>query len=241
MRHLFLEESSIIENDGEWLHEMASNNTVLEHLNFYMTDLTRVSSGDLERIARRCPSLASVKISECDISDLIGFFRAAVSLEEFAGGSFSEPPGQVGEGIFNEQLERYGGVSFPKRLSGLGITYLGKAEMPIIYPVASRLKKLDLLYALLDTESHCILLQRCPNLEFLEVNPKDVLTHFITAYTSVSCAHEFYMLLYLVCNRLYNLVSIRKPCFSVLTLSVICVVSPYPLNFISCLFFLLQY
>ncbi|KAG8380789.1 hypothetical protein BUALT_Bualt06G0052700 [Buddleja alternifolia] len=168
MRTLFMEENSIIEHDGKWLHELAMNNTVLENLNFYMTDLMKVRSEDLELIAKRCPSLASMKISDCDISDLIGFFRAATSLEEFGGGSFSEPPGQVGEGVFNEQLERYGSVVLPPRLCRLGLTYLGKTELPIVYPVASKLKKLDLLYALLDTEGHCQLLQRCPNLEFLE-------------------------------------------------------------------------
>ncbi|KAL0402873.1 UNVERIFIED_CONTAM: Coronatine-insensitive protein 1, partial [Sesamum radiatum] len=168
LRTLFLEESTITENDGEWLHQLALNNTVLEHLNFYMTYLTRVRAGDIELIARRCPSLASIKISDCDISDLTGFFRAAASLEEFGGGSFSESPGRADENFPNEQLERYASVAFPPRLSGLGLTYLGKAEMPIVYPVASKLKKLDLLCALLDTESHCQLLQRCPNLEFLE-------------------------------------------------------------------------
>ncbi|XP_073042277.1 coronatine-insensitive protein 1-like [Primulina eburnea] len=168
LRVLIMEESGIVENDGEWLHELASNNTVLETLNFYMTDLTKVRSEDLELIARRCPSLISIKISDCDLSGLVGFFRATSSLEEFAGGSFSEPPGQVGEGVFNVQLQRYGAVALPSRLCCLGLTYLGKAELPIIYPVASKLKKLDLLYALLDTEAHCTLLQKCPNLELLE-------------------------------------------------------------------------
>lgn len=168
LRVLIMEESGIVEKDGEWLHELASNNTVLETLNFYMTDLTKVRSEDLELIARRCPSLISMKISDCDLSDLVGFFRVTSSLEEFAGGSFSEPPGQVGEGVFNVQLRRYGAVALPSKLCCLGLTYLGKAELPIIYPVASKLKKLDLLYALLDTEAHCILLQKCPNLELLE-------------------------------------------------------------------------
>ncbi|KAL6580339.1 Coronatine-insensitive protein 1 [Orobanche minor] len=168
LRSLFLEESSITENDGQWFHELASNSTVLESLNFYMTELMQVSSGDLELIARRCPSLTSMKISDCDISDLIVFFKAAASLEEFGGGSFSDPPGQGGEGVSNGQLERYGGFVFPPRLCRLALTYMGNTDMPILYPVASRLKKLDLLYALLDTEGHCLLLPRCPNLEILE-------------------------------------------------------------------------
>ncbi|KAL8552092.1 hypothetical protein ACS0TY_000956 [Phlomoides rotata] len=168
LRNLFMEESSIVEKDGEWLHELAMNNTVLECLNFYMTDLAKVKTSDLELIARRCPSLASLKISDSDISDLVGFFKAALSLEEFGGGSFSEPPGQVGEGVSDEQLEKYANVAFPPRLCRLGLTYLGNREMPMLFPFASRLKKLDLLYALLDTEGHVQLLQRCPNLEILE-------------------------------------------------------------------------
>ncbi|CAA0836732.1 Coronatine-insensitive protein 1 [Striga hermonthica] len=168
LRSLFLEESSITENDGQWLHVLAQNNKVLESLNFYMTELMQVSSSDLEMIARNCPSLTTMKISDCDISDLVGFFKAATSLEEFCGGSFSDPPGQVGEVVYNEQLERYGGAAFPPKLCRLALTYLGNTDMPILYPIASRLKRLDLLYALLDTEGHCLLLQRCPNLEILE-------------------------------------------------------------------------
>lgn len=182
MRTLSMEESMIVENDGEWLHELASNNTVLETLNFYMTDLTRVRPGDIELIARRCTSLAKVKISDCDLSHLVGFFRAAASLEEFSGGSFSMPPEQIGEGVFGDHLGIYAAVSFPPKLSGVGLTYLGVAEMPIIYPVASKLRKLDLLYSLLDTESHCELVRRCPNLEFLEVKLLRHLSNLISHY-----------------------------------------------------------
>lgn len=162
LKVLSVEESGIKgEKDGEWLHQLACNNTVLENLNCYNTDEPlQVTFRDIELIARRCPSLTSVKISDGDISDMIGFFGAATSLEEFAGGSFGEHP-------FNE--EKYAAFAFPPRLCRLGITFLGNAEMPILYPIASRLKKLDLLYAMLDTEGHCQLLQRCPNLEFLEV------------------------------------------------------------------------
>jgi hypothetical protein len=42
LKTLFLEEGSIIESDSEWLHELALSNTVLETLNFYMTDLAQV-------------------------------------------------------------------------------------------------------------------------------------------------------------------------------------------------------
>ncbi|XP_052193627.1 coronatine-insensitive protein 1-like [Diospyros lotus] len=156
LKTLFLEESSIVEKDGEWLHQLALNNTVLETLNFYMTDLVKVRFQDLELIARNCRSLVSVKISDCELLDLVGFFRAADALEEFGGGSFSELP------------ERYSSMSFPRRLCCLGLTYMGRNEMSIVFPFASSLRRLDLLYALLDTDDHCLLIQKCPNLEVLE-------------------------------------------------------------------------
>ncbi|KAJ8764007.1 hypothetical protein K2173_004882 [Erythroxylum novogranatense] len=156
LRTLFLEENSILEKDGDWLHALAVNNTVLETLNFYMIDLSKIRYEDLELIARNCPSLVSVKISDCEILELVNFFRSASALEEFCGGSF------------NEQPDRYNVVIFPEKLCRLGLTYMGRNEMPIVFPFASHLKKLDLLYALLDTEDHCDLIQRCPNLEVLE-------------------------------------------------------------------------
>ncbi|PSS34492.1 Coronatine-insensitive protein [Actinidia chinensis var. chinensis] len=159
LRTLFLEESSIgsiDEKDGEWLHELALNNHVLETLNFYMTDLVQVRFQDLELIARNCRSLVSVKISDCELLDLVGFFRAATALQEFGGGSV------------NEQPERYSSLSFPPKLCCLGLTYTGQNTRPIIFPFAWLLTRLDLLYALLDTDDHCLLIQRCPNLEVLE-------------------------------------------------------------------------
>lgn len=156
-----MEESSIDEKDGKWLHELALNNTVLEILNFYMTDLVRISFEDLELISRNCRSLVSIKVSDCEILNFLCFFRAANALEEFCGGSFSG------------QADKYSSVLFPPKLCRLGLTYMGKNEMPIIFPFAPQLKKLDLLYALLDTEDHCMLIQRSPNLEVLEVDSQN--------------------------------------------------------------------
>ncbi|TYG78798.1 hypothetical protein E1A91_D02G089000v1 [Gossypium mustelinum] len=156
LRTLFLEDSSIIEKDGRWIHEIAMNNSVLETLNFYMTDLVKVSFEDLQLIARNCRNLVSVKISDCEILDLVGFFHAAAVLEEFNGGPFYDQP------------DGYAAVTFPSRLCRLGLTYMGKNEMPIVFPFAPLFKELDLLYALLDTEDHCLLIQRCPNLEVLK-------------------------------------------------------------------------
>ncbi|KAE9598752.1 putative leucine-rich repeat domain, L domain-containing protein [Lupinus albus] len=156
LRVLVLEESSIVEHDGQWLHELALNNTVLETLNFYLTDIAEVIIQDLELLAKNCPKLVAVKITDCEILDLKNFFRYASALEEFSGGAYNEEP------------ERYSSVSLPAKLCRLGLTYIGKNELPIVLVYAAVLKKLDLLYAMLDTEDHCVLIQRCPNLEVLE-------------------------------------------------------------------------
>ncbi|KAL9332586.1 hypothetical protein ACSQ67_002196 [Phaseolus vulgaris] len=156
LRVLFLEESSIVENDGEWLHQLALNNTVLEDLNFYLTDIAFIRNQDLELLAKNCPNLVSVKLTDCEILDLVSFFRHASALEEFCGGTYNEEP------------ENYSAISLPPKLCRLGLTYIGKNELPIVFLFAGVLKKLDLLYAMLDTEDHCILFRKCPNLEVLE-------------------------------------------------------------------------
>ncbi|XP_014496267.1 coronatine-insensitive protein 1 [Vigna radiata var. radiata] len=156
LRVLFLEESSIVEKDGEWLHELALNNTVLEDLNFYLTDIACIRNQDLELLARNCPNLVSVKLTDCEILDLVNFFKHASALEEFCGGTYNAEP------------ENYSAISLPAKLCRLGLTYIGKNELPIVFLFAGVLKKLDLLYAMLDTEDHCTLIRKCPNLEVLE-------------------------------------------------------------------------
>lgn len=161
---MFLEESSIAEKDGEWLRILALSNAVLETLNFYMTYLVKFDVEDLERIVKRCKSLTSLKISDCDILSLARFLRAARALQEFAGGSFDDADRDL-----LEQRDKYAAVSFPLRLCRLGLTFLGNSHLDVLFPYAAMLKKLDLLYAMLDTDGHCLLIQKCPNLEVLEV------------------------------------------------------------------------
>lgn len=180
-----MEESSIDEKDGEWLHELALSNTVLESLNFYLTDVAAVKIEDLELLAKNCPNLVSVKITEYEISNLVNFFRQASSLEEFCGG------------IYNEEPERYSVVSLPAKLCRLGLTYIGKNELPIMLRFAAALTKLDLLYALLDTDDHCMLIQKCPNLEVLEVNCRTCLLIKISKFTCV----PLFMLCVQLCTR----------------------------------------
>lgn len=130
-----MEQSKIIEGGEDWLHELALNNSVLESLNFYRTNLGLVKPESLELIASRCKSLVSMKISQCDISQLVEFFRVASSLEEFDGGYLNSAA--------DEQL----GVAFPPRLRRLGLANLRRGESAIVYPVASQLRELNLHYS----------------------------------------------------------------------------------------------
>lgn len=182
LKTLFLEESLIVENDAKWLHELASNSTVLESLNFYLTELKIVPYQALELLAKNCQSLVSLKISDCDMSELIGFFQAARNLEDFAGGSFDEQPGEVNN--------RYTNVRFPPRLCRIGLTFMGTNEMPIIFPLAAALKKLDLQLTFLSTEDHCQLIQQCPNLEILEVAYSAALG--VTSQLIVNCGFNLF-------------------------------------------------
>ncbi|CAH1451188.1 unnamed protein product, partial [Lactuca virosa] len=135
---MYLQESLIVEKDGEWLHELALRNTAMKSLNFYMTNLVKFDFKDLELIAKNCSeSLLSVKISECDLTNLSDFFNHAVKLQEFGGGAFSDQP------------ENYAGLKFPPLLTSMALNYMSQPEIPVIIPFASRLTKLDLLYALL--------------------------------------------------------------------------------------------
>ncbi|KAL6907589.1 hypothetical protein ACP4OV_002628 [Aristida adscensionis] len=159
---LFLEESSIAEKDNdEWIRELATNNSVLETLNFFLTDLV-ASPAHLTLLVRNCQRLKTLKISECLMPDLISLFRTARSLQEFAGGSFDDQ----GQPVESRAYENF---YFPPSLHRLSLLYMGTNEMQILYPYAAALKKLDLQFTFLSTEDHCQIVQRCPNLEILEV------------------------------------------------------------------------
>lgn len=161
LKTLMLDESQIEEESGDWLHELALNNSSLEVLNFYMTTLEIINTSDLELIVTNCPSLTSLKVGECDIVEMRGVLSKATALEEFGGGTFNNS---------EEHATETSMITFPPKLTSLlGLNFMIEAEMPAIFPRASALKKLDLQYTFLSTENHCQLAGLCPNLEILEV------------------------------------------------------------------------
>nr|WGH73301.1 coronatine-insensitive protein 1 [Ginkgo biloba] len=166
LKFFLLEESSIEDEGGEWLHELALWNSSLEVLNFYLTGLESIkfNLSDLELLATNCRSLTSLRVNECDILDLRGVLEKATELEEFGGGSFSNSDEHAAE-VNKDQM-----IRFPSKLTSLlGLNYMSEAELPAILPRASNLKKLDLQFTFLSTENHCQLIRLCTNLEVLEV------------------------------------------------------------------------
>lgn len=121
-----------------------------------MTFMEQIRVEDLELLGRNCP-LVSVKIGDTDFVHLGNFFRTATRLQEFSGGSF------------NEDLDQYADIVFPAQMTSLGPMYLVDSHLPLLYPVAHLLRRLDLVYASLNSEGHCDLMSRCQNLEVLEV------------------------------------------------------------------------
>jgi len=170
-----MENSTIYEKDGKWLNDLASNNKVLETLNFYHTNLYKnitdsgaveINISDLELLAKNCPNLVSVKITDFRIKKLIqNFFRYAYSLEEFGGCPCFDEDSEADEDA--EIDEEAITVSLPANLSRLSLAYLFNQEF--VSPNAAKLIKLDLRFAKLKTAAYCTLIQRCPNLEILEV------------------------------------------------------------------------
>jgi len=163
LKVLFLEESEIKDEGGEWLHELALRSSSLEVLNFYLTCLESISMKDLMLIATNCPALTSLRVNECDILDLRGVLEKATELEDFGGGAFDNIDGHALE-------TEYQSVKFPpKVISLVGLNYMSDTGLPFILPLACNLKKLDLQFTFLSMENHCELLRLCTNLEVLEV------------------------------------------------------------------------
>ncbi|KAI5078590.1 hypothetical protein GOP47_0006261 [Adiantum capillus-veneris] len=162
LKVLVLDDSTIEDCGGEWLHELALHNKVLEILNFSGTDLQSVNITDLHTVARNCTSLKSLKLHEVDLVCLKDLLKTT-ALEEL-GGILVDYDGLQSSG-----------VRLPASLTSLvGLCHMGidDADVTInalVQPIASGLKKIDLQFAFLSVEGHCELLRNCPNLEDLEV------------------------------------------------------------------------
>ncbi|PWA99559.1 hypothetical protein CTI12_AA006200 [Artemisia annua] len=156
LRTLCLKGHWVHEKDGKWLHELALQNTGIESLEF--SNIKKYDVKDLTLLAKNCSqSLVSLKLcrsSRCALIDLVDVFRYVVRLEDFVGGGW-------------DKNEGYGGFKFPPTIRRMSVT--NKTSLPLVLPLAHQLRELYLDHLLMDADSRCFLIQRCPNLEILHI------------------------------------------------------------------------
>lgn len=165
LRVLFLDESSIEDKGGKWLHWLALHNSSLEVLNFSATSLSNFDLADLDTLAANCKSLSSLKVNDVELNKMTGLLNRATHLKELGGILM------FGNAVNGQSHDV---ISLPKGLTSLvGLMYMDDNGddyvNSLIQPLASGLKKLDLQCACLSVEGHCQLLRHCSNLEVLEV------------------------------------------------------------------------
>ncbi|GKB42960.1 coronatine-insensitive protein 1-like protein isoform X1 [Tanacetum coccineum] len=157
LRTLCLEDSSMDNKDGKWLHELALKNTNIESLDCGYNTIYEVK--DLTLLAKICSqSLVSLKIAGVDLIHLVDVFRYAVRLEDFVCREWDKS-------IYED--EKYTDFTFPPNMCCLGIDPLTKTSFPLVLPFAHQLRELHLLDVHLDAYSQRFLIQRCANLEVL--------------------------------------------------------------------------
>lgn len=196
---LHLEKSNFLVKDGEWIHQMALHNKSVRVLNFYLTPLNEVNTQDLETLASNCPSLVSLKMGLFDILKLKGFFKVARHLQEFYGSKFSDDDKKKAEDI-----------CLPQNLSGVGFYYMRGSELPLVFPFADKIQKLDLRFAWLSSAYQCELLRNTPNLEVLEVNVQTAYCNLVSGFALVSLVHLFLLQL----NRIHLYICFYVICYS---------------------------
>ncbi|XP_071733876.1 coronatine-insensitive protein 1-like [Rutidosis leptorrhynchoides] len=174
LRILSLENSSINEINGEWLHELALHSTSIESLNFNNANLTKFDVKDLALVAKYCShSLVSVKISDnYDFIDLVEFFKNAVNLEYFGGGRFGNKPNYNHNHYHNALVmnrvalqDKYKEFKFPPKLKSLALNPTGRTD--ILLPFAHLITQLVTTYLYYGEDHINSFFNNCPNLEAL--------------------------------------------------------------------------
>ncbi|GJV96510.1 coronatine-insensitive protein 1-like protein [Tanacetum coccineum] len=175
LRILSLENSSISEKDGEWLHELALHNNSIESLDFYNARLIKFDLKDLTLVAKNCSeSLVSVKISEhYEFIDLVEFFSYAVKLEDFGGGRFGNNNliGNNALGMnpilyIRAQRAKYKDFKFPPNLKYLALNHMGQKDIVLSFAHLITQFVYDRRHRHFYHHQHS-LIENCPNLEVL--------------------------------------------------------------------------
>ena len=163
MKTLSVEDSDVADEGGEWLHELARNNSILEALNFAILGLEDVDVGDLTLLVQKCKSLVSLRVGEIEMVDMIRALSKASSLKELGAGSCNY--------LGDEDSKTPSLISLPTTLTSLsGLWAMGDAGLAMVLPIAQNLKKMDLKFTLLSSKAYCELFSQCHVLEELQVH-----------------------------------------------------------------------
>ncbi|PWA62250.1 hypothetical protein CTI12_AA364390 [Artemisia annua] len=166
LRTLCLKGNLVGEKDGKWLHELALHNTRIESLNFRYS-VFEYDDKDLTLLAKNCSqSLVSLKITGGRLDHIVDVFSYAIKLELFVGGEWDY--------FHCEADQEYVGFKLPPHMRYIGISELTSHLFPLVLPFAHQVRELDLLYASLNLDDQCFLIERCPNLEVLCISDRFV-------------------------------------------------------------------
>ncbi|CAA2970606.1 TRANSPORT INHIBITOR RESPONSE 1-like [Olea europaea subsp. europaea] len=164
LRELDLRESEVEDLSGHWLSHFPDNFTSLVSLNMSCLG-SEVSFSALERLISRCPNLKTLWLNRAvPVEKLASLLRRAPQLVEFGTGACST---EIRTDIFSNLVEAFSGCKHLKSLSGFWDVV--PAYLPAMYSVCSRITKLNLSYATVQSPDLVELISQCSNLKCLWV------------------------------------------------------------------------
>ncbi|GJU70007.1 coronatine-insensitive protein 1-like protein, partial [Tanacetum coccineum] len=156
LRVLSLDESLVVEKDGEWLRELAERSKGIQTLSLFRTRLSNYDCRDFVKIANNYgKTLVKLRIGECHLKNVVDIFRYGVNLEDFS----SDP--YVDEG------EEAPDLKFPPTMCSMAFLHGNQQDIPVIMSFAHQLTKSDLRFSTFNIVNHCEIIDLCSNLEVL--------------------------------------------------------------------------
>ncbi|GJS67134.1 coronatine-insensitive protein 1-like protein [Tanacetum coccineum] len=83
LRVLSLDESLVVEKEGDWLRELAERSKGIETFSLFRTRLSNYDCGGLVKIAKNCGKpLVKLRIGDCQLKYVVDIFRYGVNFGE---------------------------------------------------------------------------------------------------------------------------------------------------------------
>ncbi|EFJ38256.1 hypothetical protein SELMODRAFT_163526 [Selaginella moellendorffii] len=172
LKVLYVENSYVSDEGGQWLNELALHNRVLEVLDFQLAiGISKVNVEDVRTIIEKCPNLTSLKLVEGEDGLGDGLRKAlasSTSLREL--GIFLTAQEEDDQEEIDQSTSSTGQQTMrallPRNLTSIS----GDIPVPLYTSVAAQLLKLDLMTTTsIEAEQHHALLRCCTRLQNLQV------------------------------------------------------------------------